>query len=258
MSVAPQVMMRMDGVVVAHPSDPNRTMIGPVDWEVRSGECWVVSGFQGSGKSALLGCVAGLNPCAEGRLRLLGEDLRAARGEDLTRLRCRLGMVFAGTGRLLPALSVLENVALPLRYHRNLDLPAAVDVVRPLLQALQLEPLAAVVARRLPPAWAHRAALARALTMQPELVLLDDPLAGLDPMHLRWWRDMIRELHTGHAWMAGRPLTMVMATDELRPTLGLGDRFAVIDRRAWRVLGGRDDVMTSADPLVRDLIGDSF
>ena len=47
MSVAPQVMMRMDGVVVAHPSDPNRTMIGPVDWEVRSGECWVVSGFQG-------------------------------------------------------------------------------------------------------------------------------------------------------------------------------------------------------------------
>ena len=99
-------------------------------------------------------------------------------------------------------------------------------------------------------AWARRAGLARAMASRPELVLLDNPLEGLDPVHLRWWRGFLAELVHGHPWLGGKPATVVIATDELRPLLGIG----TVDGGRWKVLGDREAMSASDDPAVRELM----
>lgn len=226
-------------VTLANPRDPARVVVEGLDWSVAAGECWVVAGPEGSGKTALLEAVAGLQPAVRGEVRLLGEPLAGVASETLAALRQRLGVVFEGGGRLFPSLSVAENIALPLRYHRNLDLVEAWPRVAELLAALGLESVAGLSPGRLGRAWARRVALARALVLQPDLLLLDNPLAGLDPAHGRWWRGFLQSLQEGSPLLGGRRPAILLTGDELRPCLPVGQRFAVLHERGWQVLGDR-------------------
>lgn len=253
---APAVI-EMQRVAVSSPRNPDLPQLEPVDWRVEEGECWVVAGLHGTGKTSLLQTAAGLQVATRGSLQVLGEPVPLAAGEALTHLRRRVGIVFEGEGRLFPSLTVLENVVLPLRYHLDLNLAAATAEVAPLMAELGLDRLASFFPGRIGHAWTRRVALARALALRPGVLLLDNPMEGLDPSHLRWWRDFLGALRRGHSWLNGRPQTLVISTDDLRPLLSLGDQFALTAGHQWRIVGDRAAVLASTQREVRELLGES-
>jgi ABC-type transporter Mla maintaining outer membrane lipid asymmetry ATPase subunit MlaF len=252
-------VIEMRDAQVSHPRMPSVSLLGGVDWTVRSGEFWVVAGLQGTGKTVLLETAVGLHPHTAGTVLLFGRAVYGGRDhdDDLPATRRRMGMVFEGAGRLFPNLTVLENIVLPWCYHENRTPEEALKFLAPLFAALAIEDILDHPPSRLGQAWARRAALARALALGPELLLLDNPLSGLDAPHLRWWRGFLAQAARGHPAL-GRALTLVVATDELRPLLSLGHRFALAHGHGWRVLGTADDVLAARDePGVRELLGDN-
>ena len=249
-------VIEMVGVEVADSRRPGRGPLAGVDWRVTAGECWVITGLQGSGITGLLETAAGLRPVAAGELKLFGEPLAPLRGDNLTDIRRRIGLLFSGNGRLFSSLTVMENVTLPLRYHENLSLTEAADRVGPLLESLNIQSMSTALPAHLGRASTLRVALARALALRPELLLLDDPLAGFDSGQSRWWRTLVESLVSGHPWLHGKPATVVIGTDTLRSMLGLGHRFALIDRGTWRILGDRQQVLDSGESNVREVLGD--
>ena len=226
-------------------ADEEELLLENINWRVEPGDWWVIAGGHGSGKSMLLQSLAGLIPLAQGTLSILGESYSAAERRP-TGWRQRVGLVFESGGRLLRGLTVAENIALPVGYHRNCSPAAALEAVLPLIQALDLERLAEAPAGRIGRAWAQRVALARALALGPELLLLDNPLAGMDQNHLRWWRQFLLQLRTGHPALGGRGLTLIVTTDDLRAWLGADRQFAVVHHRQLRPVGSQNQLEAAA------------
>lgn len=229
-------------------ADQEELLLENVNWRVEPGDWWVIAGGHGSGKSMFLQGLAGLIPLARGSISILGEP-HSAEGQRPMGWRNRVGLVFESGGRLLRSLTVAENVALPVGYHRNCSPAAALEAVLPLIQALDLERLADAPAGRIGRAWAQRVALARALALGPELLLLDNTLAGMDQYHLRWWRQFLPQLRTGHPVLGGRGLTLIVTTDNLRSWVGPDRQFAVVQQRQFRVLGTQTQLEQVADEL---------
>jgi ABC-type transporter Mla maintaining outer membrane lipid asymmetry ATPase subunit MlaF len=257
-SVDPAIAM--DGVRIVQPRNPGVVLIDDVCWTVMPGEFWVVAGLQGSGKTALLETASGLSPQAHGSVRVFGEGVDGGRSEsdELPGLRRRLGLVFEGGGRLFPGLNVFENIALPWCYHRNVSLADAAVDLAPLIAYLRLDKLLDQAPGRIGRAWARRVALGRALALGPELLLLDNPLSGLDTAQMRWWRTFLSDASRGHPALGGVPLTLVVASDELRPLLPLGQRFALAHDGRWRILGTGADVLAArGEDGVRDIFGET-
>ncbi len=244
----------MSDVTVVHSRSPRLPLVSGVNWEVLSGECWVVTGLQGSGKTALLETAAGLQPYLQGQVQVFGTHVQGAGGDELLRIRRRIGLVFDGHGRLFGAETVFENVALPLCYHGNKSLEDVFEEVTSFLKLLGLDGLSNQTAGRIARPWAHRVALARALILRPELLLVDNPLSALDATHVRWWRTFLMRLLEGHPAFGGKPVTLVLATDEPRPLLGIGRKFAVTHDGKWRCFGTRAEFEHCDDPDLRELL----
>jgi len=251
MSANPQeAVVEMTSGAIGAPDGSRPWLLEGVDWAVRAGETWVLAGPMNAGKSALLETVAGLRPMADGSLRVMGRAWEALKGPDLVALRMRVGLVFDGRGRVFPGLTVLENVALPLCYHRNWPMAEAAEAVEAWLSEAGLTGWALETAGKLSPAWARRVALVRALVLQPDLVLLDEPLAGLDPAHARWWEGCLGMLRAGHPLMDGHGVTLVMtaSTPGALPKWGTDVRCAVIEDGQWRDAGGLHDLARTPRP----------
>lgn len=227
-----------------------------VTWRVRAGETWLVTGGMGGGKTALLEAVAGLRPVTSGTLRVLGHEWAGLGVVELGRVRRSLGMVFEGRGRLFAGMTLLENVALPLCYHRNLDVRAAAGEAMAWLEEVGLARMSGDEATQVAPAWARRAALARALVLGPEVLLLDDPLGGLDPNQVRWWRNFLGQLRAGHPRLGGRPMTLVMATGSPRGWARWADRCAVVDGGTLHDAGPPEAWAGIQEPWLRETMTD--
>ncbi|HAV63254.1 MAG TPA: hypothetical protein DCY13_12925, partial [Verrucomicrobiales bacterium] len=145
------------------------------DWSIAAGDAWFVAGGAGTGKTTLLRAIAGLESPAAGRIEFLGADwanLSEGAGLDYRR---RIGIVLCQGAGLFHQFTVLENIELPLRYHGGLSSGQVRDRARALMAALKLERFSDAPSVRLPPGVARRVQLARALAMDPEVLLLDDP-----------------------------------------------------------------------------------
>ena len=167
--------------------------------------------------------------------------------------RLRLGLVFDG-GQLLHHLTVAENVALPLRYHRNLSPTEVTARVNELLKHTELAPWADSTPGNLGRSWQKRAGLARALALEPEVLLVDSPLAGLDPRHVHWWLGFLDQLSQGHRVLQGRPVTLVVTAADFRPWKGHARRFAALRNRGFVVLGAWGQLEAASEELVRELL----
>ncbi len=230
------------------------TVIEGVNWSVASGEFWVVAGRQHSGKSDLLLHAGGLITPASGSCRVFGCETKNF-GEAQIAERLRIGFVFAG-GNLFNQLTIAENVALPLRYQRNAPLAEVARVVEELMELLELAPYADNTPANLSANWRQRAALARALVLQPELLLLDNPLGGLDGRHRHWLLKFLEQLWSGHKYFGGRPMTLVVTTDDLRVWRHPQRKYAVLEEKIFSVLGAWREVESARTPAAKELLAE--
>ncbi len=216
-----------------------------LDLEVRRGEIFAVIGGSGSGKSTLLREMILLQRPNAGSIRVLGVDLKDISDDAALALRLRWGVMFQHGG-LFGALTVLENIGLPLREHRDLD-DAAVDAVAAEKLALTgLEPeVGAQYPSELSGGMLKRASLARALALDPELLFLDEPTAGLDPESAGEVDQLVRKLRNRGG------LTIVMITHDLDLLWQLADRVAVLAEGKVQGVGSMAELAQIEQPAFR-------
>lgn len=242
----------MRGVSVGALRDLNRVVIEDVNWSVASGDFWVIGGLQGSGKSDFLMLTGGMTAPISGTYCLLGQEMPIFEDHRLAE-RLRLGFVFEN-GQLFNHLTVSENVSLPIRYHLKLSEDEAEAEVRKILALTELAAWADSIPGTMARNWQRRAGLARALMLRPEVLLLDNPLAGLDLRHRAWWLNLLEQLSRGHEWMNGRPMTIVVTTNDLRLWRGRARQFAILKGNHLVSLGDWARVEEASDDLVRELM----
>jgi putative ABC transport system ATP-binding protein len=247
--VLPAIEMR--GVAVSSFPDLNRVSVEDVNWIVAPGEFWVIGGLRGSGKGDLLALAGGLMAPASGEFFSFGNPMPIFEGEMLSE-RLRVGYVFED-GKLLNNLTVSENVALPLRYHRNFPETEMETTVQQLLEATGLAEWADTTPGAITLNWRKRAGLARTLVLKPDVLLLDNPLSGLDFRQRAWWLAFLGELSKGHALMNGKPLTLVVTTDDFRPWRNIARQFAIVEKNRFAVLGDWKRLEAAAGELMKEL-----
>jgi len=219
-----------------------RTVLDHIDLVAPRGSITAVLGPSGSGKSTLLAALTGELPPASGTIEVLGQPI-PIRNRDLLELRKHVGVLLQGNG-LLTDLTVAENVALPLRTHT--DLPRAVidRLVAMKLHAVGLRAAADLYPRELSGGMARRVALARALALDPPLMIYDEPLTGLDPIASGVIMSLIARLN------ASLGLTSIIVSHHVHETLPVADRAIVIANGRIVFSGTPDELEATADPLV--------
>ncbi|HEX3857386.1 MAG TPA: ATP-binding cassette domain-containing protein [Verrucomicrobiae bacterium] len=245
-------VIEMCGVSVTAMRVASFTVLEDVNWLVAAGEFWVIAGQEHSGKSDLLMLAAGLMPPSDGNYKLFSNETKNFGEAELSE-RLRVGFVFQG-GQLFNQLTIAENVALPLQYQKNFTAEEAAREVRALLDLLELSPLADLTPPNIAANWRQRAALARALILKPELLLLDNPQAGLNARHLQWWRHFLDRLWRGHEWLGGKPVTIVATADDLHPWKNASRKFALLRDKKFIPLGNWNEVEAANDPVVKELL----
>lgn len=223
----PTPVLEMVGLSAPSLNNPRLIILEDITWSAAAGDFWAVGGLQGSGKSDFVAVAAGILPPARGVFRMFGRELAVGFEQDRLEVQLRLGLVFDG-GRLLSHLTVAENISLPMRYHQNRGLEAVGESLRALLDFAGLQRWSDLHPGSLAPTIRQRAGLARALALRPEVLLLDAPLTGLDPAESAWWLERLAGLHAGHPLLEGRPLTLVVTADDLRPWSRHARQFAVL------------------------------
>jgi phospholipid/cholesterol/gamma-HCH transport system ATP-binding protein len=223
-----------------------------VGMSVNKGETLVVMGGSGSGKTVLLRITAGLLRPDRGQVRLFGRNIERLREEQLLPIRRRMGYVFQGAA-LFDSLTVRDNVAYPLREHTRLSEAEILDRV---LHALSLVGLDSHVLNQLPAELSggmrKRVGIARSLVAEPDVMLFDEPTAGLDPTNSRVVGELISQVRTGVCD------TAVVVTHDLELTRTVADRVAILIDGKFAALGPRDEVLQSTNPAVHAfLAGDA-
>jgi phospholipid/cholesterol/gamma-HCH transport system ATP-binding protein len=216
-----------------------------VDLDVQRGEILALVGGSGSGKTTLLHEMIMLRQPSSGSIRMFGEDIVGARVELMERLRQRFGVLFQ-QGALFSALTVLQNVAVPLHEHTRLN-DAFIEQIA-LLKILQAG-LSADAALKYPSELSggmiKRAALARAMALDPQLLFLDEPTAGLDPVSAAAFDELVLRLKQ---WLG---LTVVMVTHDLDSLWRVADRVAVLGDRRVVAVAPMADLARVDHPAVR-------
>lgn len=220
-----------------------------LDLRVAAGEVLGLVGGSGSGKTTLLREMTGLLRPTAGQVFLFGYDLETAGALAQRDIRRRLGMLFQH-GALFSALSVFDNVAFPLRELKSLDEDWIRRLVHLKLAMVELEPQhGRLMPAELSGGMVKRAALARALALEPELLLLDEPTAGLDPDRSAGFVALIRQLQRELGF------TVVMVTHDLDTLAGLADKVAVLADQRIVACGAPAEVMAFDHPFIRNFFG---
>ncbi len=234
---------------VAHEEQPAVALVHGVCWNIRPGERWIVCGGAGSGKSSLLGTVAGLTTPIAGKLRVFGQDYWGIGESERLGLSRRIGFVFDGGGRLFTHMSILQNLILPLQYHQECDSGTARTRALEWLALVELAGWADAAPARLSAARQRRVALARALVEPVDVLFLDMPLVGLAPEDRRWWLDFLGEIFARRE-ASGDPMSLVASDHDLSRWLGWASHFGAL-------AGGTFQILDAAEARARvDAISD--
>ena len=199
-----------------------RKILDDVNVQARQGEIMVIMGGSGSGKSTLLRHLLGLHRPTSGSIKLLGKDITKLSADEMYDLRKNMGVAFQG-GALFNSMTVGENVALPLREHTRLDENTIRIMSRIKLEVVNLAGFENLMPAELSGGMIKRAALARAIVMDPRLLFFDEPSAGLDPVVSAELDELILLLRDV------MNMTIVVVTHELESAFKIADRITVLD-----------------------------
>jgi phospholipid/cholesterol/gamma-HCH transport system ATP-binding protein len=214
--------------------------------EIRQGEIVSLVGGSGSGKTTLLRQILGLEKPTRGSVHVFGEDINSADPVKLQALRNRWGMLFQH-GALFSALTAFDNVAQPMRELRTMPEELIRDAVLLKLEMVGISPEQAVkMPADLSGGMIKRVALARALALEPELLFLDEPTAGLDPSLSDSFVDLIRALYQAMR------LTVIMVTHDLDTLIALSTRIAILADRHVIAYGSPDEVISVQHPFIEE------
>lgn len=224
-----------------------RRILHGVDFRVNAGEIRVIMGGSGSGKSTLLRHMLGLNRPVSGTVKLFGIDLAAASDREKLDVRKRIGVSFQG-GALLTSMTVGDNVALPLRELTNLDEQTIRIMSRIKLEVVNLGGFQDLMPGQLSGGMIKRAALARAIVMDPRLLFFDEPSAGLDPVVSAELDELILRLRDALR------MTIVVVTHELESAFKIADSITVLDQGKVLMTGSTAEVRAADNERIQDLL----
>jgi phospholipid/cholesterol/gamma-HCH transport system ATP-binding protein len=240
---AEEFRVRFDGV---HLRRGERVVFDDLSCGFVRAQITVVLGGSGAGKTTMLRLIGGLSRPESGSVYVADEDVTRLSERELFRTRGRIGMLFQG-GALLDSMTIFENVALPLREHTKLSESDIAAEVKRRLDSVALPDAGPLYPRQLSGGMSRRAALARTIVADPEIVLCDEPFSGLDPINVRRIEALLVDLNRRLG------LTMIIASHHLASALRMANRIVfLVDGRA--IAGTPQDLLRSTDHRVVEFL----
>jgi phospholipid/cholesterol/gamma-HCH transport system ATP-binding protein len=224
-----------------------RLVLRDIDLVARRGQVIAIMGISGGGKTTLLRLIGGALRPTSGLLKVDGVDMARLDRQSLARLRRRMGMLFQ-FGALFTDLSVFDNVAFPLREHTDLPEEMIRDLVLMKLNAVGLRGAAELMPSELSGGMARRVALARAIALEPRLILYDEPFAGLDPISLGVTGNLIRRLTDTLG------VTSIVVTHDIQESLRMVDYVYFVSEGVIAAQGTPDELRASNHPFVHQFV----
>ena len=224
-----------------------RVILDNISLSVPRGKVTALMGASGGGKTTILRLIGGQNKAQQGQLLFDGQDVTPMNQTQIYAARRRMGMLFQ-FGALFADLSVFENVAFPLREHTDLPNALIRDIVLMKLNAVGLRGARDLMPSEVSGGMARRIALARAIALDPELVMYDEPFSGLDPISLGTAARLIRQLNDSMG------LTSIFVSHEVEQTFAIADHVIILANGKIATQGTPEQVRQSTDPLVYQYI----
>ena len=224
-----------------------REILHGISFDVTQGETLVILGGSGSGKSTLLRTLVGLQKPSSGQIWMKGQDIAAIPEKELNEIRKKIGMSFQG-GALFGSMTVGENVGLPLREHTNLEESTIEIVVRLKLNQVGLLGFEDYMPSELSGGMLKRAAVARAMAMDPEILFFDEPSAGLDPIIAAGIDSLILQVKKAFG------MTIIVVTHELSSAFLIADQMLLVDKGNIVAQGTPEEMRANTQPRVRQFL----
>jgi len=224
-----------------------RRILSDVNLDIPMGQIMVIMGQSGAGKTTLLRCLLGLKKPTSGSLHILGTDIASASLREINKVRIQMGVAFQG-GALFSSMSVAENIQLALREHTNLDEKTIEIMTRIKLDMVNMLPAEHLMPAELSGGMTKRAALARAIIMDPKLLFFDEPSAGLDPSTAAELDQLIITLKNTMR------MTIVGVTHELDSIFKIADHIAVMSNGLIIETGTPQQITASTNPEIQGML----
>ncbi|MFK7898039.1 MAG: ABC transporter ATP-binding protein [Myxococcota bacterium] len=215
---------------------------------LRKGGIHLLLGGSGTGKSTLLRMIGGLQQPDSGEIRVAGHSIASLTERELGGIRKEIGMLFQN-GALLDSMTVMENVGLPLREHTKKSTAEISARVLEVLSAVGLEGVEGLLPRELSGGMLRRVAFARAIVMEPEILLCDEPFSGLDPLNVTRIEDLLVDLNKKLG------LTIVVTSHHMASSLRMADQMILL-RDGGCVTGTPEELASSSDTGVTEFLGE--
>lgn len=223
------------------------TVLRDLSLQVPRGKVTALMGASGGGKTTVLRLIGGQERAQQGQVLFNDQDVGQMDSQHLYAMRRRMGMLFQ-FGALFTDMSVLDNVAFPLREHTRLSEDMVRDIVLMKLHAVGLRGARDLMPSQISGGMARRVALARAIALDPELIMYDEPFAGLDPISLGTAARLIRTLNDALG------LTSIVVSHDLEETFHVADHVVILGAGGIAAQGTPDEVRANPDPLVQQFI----
>ncbi len=241
-------LVEFKDVTFSYPgSSGDRVILSKVSLTVPRGKVTALMGASGGGKTTVLRMIGGQQKANSGQLLFDGKDMAHFNQPTLYAARRRMGMLFQ-FGALFTDLSVFDNVAFPLREHTDLSTDLVRDIVLMKLNAVGLRGARDLMPSEISGGMARRVALARAIVLDPELIMYDEPFAGLDPISLGTAAKLIRQLNDTLG------ITSIVVSHDLEETFRIADKVIILANGGIAAEGTPDEVRHSKDPLVHQFV----